>query len=1057
MFISTSSPISSHMDPVRNNVDSDPPTPTIANLENGLESPLLPILTPALHSRRGLSGSSMLSDEDGGKDTNSNLSTSSSSHQNPSHDHHSHHQPFSQSSPSSKLDNQEKSRDRGTSIHHHPNNQNGFNLLCCPNSVKGIYLSAILIFTGIMLLVTMIFMFSVSHSLSHDSNTRVVVEDQNHISDSDLLHSSPDLSSLEGETTSDGKVKRDHLMKKPKIISPSISYQVHSWNDLRQWIQGYQKGVRYFKVDVYYHIDYKDFVEKYGRACKRSVHDFTTTSTLPSTTKTSCLILTHDAPEIGGITNGIGYFDIIDLIDTVTDIRKRFKTSPNDESERIYIALCMKYHKLMFNSNAGTGTYVVGTMKNPCLPKPDNEWLILVDDMYQLFKSRTEKLGLNVEFILDESGTPGGIKSLARRCLENKWPDWPYTYISMRDPPEIMENPNEGKKSWIPSISSKTDKYNRYKYLNQPIFDEFKTKKIGLPSQTFFLEEAQRFSYGRFNELPESKLLWEPSHQQDIWKTLEVYKKKPVKKGVLRFSTNIDPIQTEVFLSKYSKYGRNEPLPNTKAAIKPKVVSIDDSDNLMFVYEKEKSLSYSFYDFHTHRISPSSVIKNNKGEVLSLDSMNVVNIMKHKISSQLQPLKAFRLVIVFNDGQLHIYKIVKNIEKNSFELGLETSVSLMNPLKTSDEILASTLESSMNTLLLFTRNTRSKVLSIYAYRILQSNEKSVTGTKLIQTFTIPNKLEKIDILKHLTIHALSLSPLDAENLPSQLDLLVLIAYSTTNNNVYGTFITLPIQEAGESKMNQDARQATLLSSPVYSQLLGVGANPSISSLRITHQLKNSQDTTPQPMERTFVSIFWGEGFCNNAEIHNVQSFPYTCSLKRLSCPNVLQYSMMSINEFVKTIQSASAVSKSVGTTSTTSSSSSSATLSSAEKRMIQINKPFDNPHLYFDHRYLLSPCKENMLFGCYDRGSDPNVLLFKHDPTLNLVSALSIHIGVPEENYTFNFGNTQPDPQQEDSASKNSDQVSENYELATCVACGDALPYDGLVLDELLFSVKLLN
>lgn len=541
----------------------------------------------------------------------------------------------------------------------------------------------------------------------------------------------------------------------------------------------------------------------------------------------------------------------------------------------------------------------------------------------------------------------------------------------------------------------------------------------------------------------------------------------------MRFSTNIDPIQMEVFLSKYSKYGRNEPLPNTKSSTKPKVVSIDDSDNLMFVYEKEKSLSYSFYDFHTHRISPSSIIKNNKGEALSLDSVNVVNIMRHKISNQLQPLKAFRLAIVFNDGQLHIYKIVKNVEKNSYELGLETSVSLMNPLKTSDEILASTLESSMSTLLLFTRNTRSKVLSIYVYRILQSSDKSVTGTKLIQTFTIPNKLEKIDILKHFTIHAISLTPHDAQDLPSQLDLFVLIAYSTTNNNVYGTFVTLPlsIQSEGESKTSQDAaRKATPLSSPVYSQLLGVGANPSISSLRITQSLQ-TQDSSTQHIEKTFLSIFWGEGFCNNAEIHNVQSFPFTCSLKRLSCPNVLQYSMMSVNEFVKTIQrsgitsasiSGSRSSSSTNSEITTIPSSPSSISSSAETRMMQMNKPFENPHVFFENRYLFSPCKENMLFGPYDRGSDPNILLFKHDPTSNLVSALSIHIGVPEENYTFNFGNTQPDPQQEDSllsASKTLDQqqVSENYELSTCVACGDALPYDGLVFDELLFSVKHLN
>ena len=41
-------------------------------------------------------------------------------------------------------------------------------------------------------------------------------------------------------------------MAQDSLAGHSIGFQVHSFNDLRQWPQLLDKGVRFFKVDLYY-------------------------------------------------------------------------------------------------------------------------------------------------------------------------------------------------------------------------------------------------------------------------------------------------------------------------------------------------------------------------------------------------------------------------------------------------------------------------------------------------------------------------------------------------------------------------------------------------------------------------------------------------------------------------------------------------------------------------------------------------------------------------------------------------------------------------------------
>lgn len=97
----------------------------------------------------------------------------------------------------------------------------------------------------------------------------------------------------------------------------------------------------------------------------------------------------------------------------------------------IFVALCFKY--LVRREGA--------IQRNPCLPTVDKKYIAAVDELYIEYNKKIASDNLRTQFILDESGTSG----MNRQCLQEKWELWPYTYISSRDPLEIMKSNNKRK------------------------------------------------------------------------------------------------------------------------------------------------------------------------------------------------------------------------------------------------------------------------------------------------------------------------------------------------------------------------------------------------------------------------------------------------------------------------------------------------------------------------------------------------------------------------------------------------------------------------------------
>jgi len=197
-------------------------------------------------------------------------------------------------------------------------------------------------------------------------------------------------------------------------IAETIGYQIHSWNDLREWPQGFMKGMEWIKVDPNY----------VGPSfCQFQEH------VRNKSDQRGCLLLSHDNPN----ENKTDYNSLDDILDFLMDpINARFLKSP---SRRIVIALCFKSISPCENSTVS---------KN---------WASLVDEFFMRSNHIISNFALNVEFILDGSGAPEG-------CLVDRWRPWVSTWIDT-DNPVIALFSNDASQG-----------YDRFQVLNEQVLED---------------------------------------------------------------------------------------------------------------------------------------------------------------------------------------------------------------------------------------------------------------------------------------------------------------------------------------------------------------------------------------------------------------------------------------------------------------------------------------------------------------------------------------------------------------------------------------------------------
>lgn len=192
------------------------------------------------------------------------------------------------------------------------------------------------------------------------------------------------------------------------VSESTISFQIHSFNDLREWPQVLSKGATLFKVDPHY------------AAAEFCASQRYTNKSDPR----GCLLLTHDEPSASNSaynsTDGL-----IELLQT-----PGFSHALRKHSFKI--ALC-------FKDAPGT-----------CgATQASRNWIGLVDDLLNRFQELSQLNDWDLEIILDGDAAPKG-------CLAQRWRPLNSTFISSSDPPAAFSSNNA-------SLG-----YDRFQVLNEP-------------------------------------------------------------------------------------------------------------------------------------------------------------------------------------------------------------------------------------------------------------------------------------------------------------------------------------------------------------------------------------------------------------------------------------------------------------------------------------------------------------------------------------------------------------------------------------------------------------
>jgi hypothetical protein len=321
---------------------------------------------------------------------------------------------------------------------------------------------------------------------------------------------------------------------------PAVSFQVHSYNDLREWPQALIKGATWFKVDP-------NFQNATFCASQQRVSD-------PSS---GCFILNHDDPDPSDPSEiRYNYNTTQDILNFISDQQYSAYFAGNTT---IYIALCFK------------------TDFDVCGNSTDAEnW----NSQIEAYVKQADKLissnKLNVQFILDGQATAND----QRKCLKDSFKPWVFTYIVTQDPIEalVTNDPIAG--------------YDRFAVNDIPA-DEVDTAAN--------LDFERDIHYGKFKDSKYPFLFWEPSKQSEFLSTLKSYSKGDLAPAGFRFAINVDPVQMQVYASPLAGVAGNFKLDESGSdplvAVFDKTTAGNGGTGLgVYVYQVKNTTYYVVFD-----------------------------------------------------------------------------------------------------------------------------------------------------------------------------------------------------------------------------------------------------------------------------------------------------------------------------------------------------------------------------------------------------------------------------------------------------------------------------
>ncbi|PRP76268.1 hypothetical protein PROFUN_07790 [Planoprotostelium fungivorum] len=293
----------------------------------------------------------------------------------------------------------------------------------------------------------------------------------------------------------------------PLPIRSTIGYQIHSWDDLREWTQALKKGARWFKLDFNWPFNSTSLLDRDVCMVQENL------SAEEKDDTRGCILLTHNDP----IVSRTNYNTSNNVLELISDPEYRHWFAGR---ERIYIAVCFK---LLDNTDiCGNSQFI-------------SSWLSLLDDFFARARKVIDEQSLNVEFIVDGAGTAGG----DRGCLADRWSPLVSTWISHRDPMEALHS-NEKDKG-----------YNSFQIMNLKVDDNDPEK---------YLKPMAEVDYGKFSQQNTYPyLMWEPDRQN----VGELYERKGLAQAAgFKFAINFDIAHFQVFSANLSGGAWNVPVPS---------------------------------------------------------------------------------------------------------------------------------------------------------------------------------------------------------------------------------------------------------------------------------------------------------------------------------------------------------------------------------------------------------------------------------------------------------------------------------------------------------------
>eukprot|EP01083_Nonionella_stella_P081694 225208_1 len=275
-----------------------------------------------------------------------------------------------------------------------------------------------------------------------------------------------------------------------------VSYQVHSWNDLSLWPNGFKQGMTHIKIDAHFIVD--------------STFCFNQKQVV-SNASNGCFLLSHDPPQPPRQYNSTD--NVLQFIQQNT---YRF----NSSSSTVFLAICFKldYRYPCDNSSIAS------------------KWRSSVTALMNTFTLLITKYKLTMQIVLDGDASLDDVDR--NQCLAHLWAPFIKTFVG--DP----SNP-------IATSDNHTLGYDRFSVLDTRVED-------AITECTKSFDHWVQFGFEKFNHTEQPWLWWEPSSQDCIRELVTSYNESNfLHQSGFYFAINIDIPRFKVY-SGYNAW--NEPM-----------------------------------------------------------------------------------------------------------------------------------------------------------------------------------------------------------------------------------------------------------------------------------------------------------------------------------------------------------------------------------------------------------------------------------------------------------------------------------------------------------------